>query len=391
MKKLLLAVLVIGLLMCSTISAGIAEPYAEDYTDVPSVMTQDSVQSFTAELYGSVELLQPYQESVALLEELYDFVWNQQNRPVRFYDEDTQNAIQALVPEADIDNLYMTEFMGLQLSIDDERSESIAMRVELEPDYVPGQLIVAVMGIQNADDSYTWYPYRGNVPEIGVICWDMSINEFVALTQDRSVLHILTIRPGSGNQGQESDANPAETARPSKQVGDLTNVAGWESTTGSKIDDSFRIFFVDLTGPMQEEMLRMESFISEGHAPIEWFPEEIQNQAQEMKQDSATVNEMVIYDVVAVMDENYQDTYGDVATENSFPTSYSADKEMFALLGFWQSDANEFEWYYLRASGMENTTNAEIVYKQLVLPTMEEKPAMLIVFSEPLIEDETKE
>lgn len=391
MKKLLCAVLAIGLLMCSTISAGIAESYTDDYTDVPSVMTQDSVQRFTAEPHGSVELLQPYPESVALLEELYDFVWNQQKRPVRFYDEDTQNAIQALVPEVDIDNLYMTEFMGLQLSIGDERSESMAMRVELEPDYVPGQLIVAVMGIQNADDTWSWYPYRGNVPEIGVICWDMPIDEFVALTQERSVLHILTIRPGSGNQEKEPNVTPEETARPSKQAGDLTNVTGWESTSGAAIEDPFRIFFVDLTEPMQAEMLRLETFIAEGHAPIEWFPEEIQNQAQEMKQDGAAVDKMLVYDVVAVMDENYKDTYGDVATENSFPTSYSADKEMFALLGFWQNDENAFEWYYLRANGMENTTNAEIVYKQLILPTMEEKPAMLIVFSEPLIEDETKE
>lgn len=391
MKKLLCAVLMISLFMLGIIGAGIAEPYAEDYTDVPSVMTQDSVRLFTAEPDGAVEVLQPYAESVALLEELYDFVWNQQNRPVRFYDEATQQAIQALVPEVDIDSLYMTEFMGLQLSMGDERSESMAMRVELEPDYVPGQLIVAVLGIQNADDSYVWYPYRGNVPETGVICWDMPMDEFAALTQERSVLHILTIRPGSGNQGTASDEKPAATARPSKQAGDLTNVAGWESTSGATIEDSFRIFFVDLTEEMNQELLQMSAFIADGHAPIEWFPAEIQAQAQEMKQDGAAVNEMVIYDVAAVMDENYQDTYGDVATENSFPTSYSADKEMLALLGFWQEDENAFEWFYLRANGMENSANAEIVYKQLVLPTMEEKPAMLIVFSEPLIEDETKE
>lgn len=391
MKKLLCAMLVISLLMCSTIGNGIAESYAEDYTDVPSVMTQDSVRCFTADPNGMVEVLQPYSESVALLEELYDFVWNQQNRPVRFYDEDTQNAIQALVPEVDIDSLYMTEFMGLQLSIGDVHNESMVMRVELEPDYVPGQLIVVVMGIQNADDSWSWYPYRGNVPENGVICWDSPIDEYVTLTQDRSVLHILTIRPGNGNQAKESDVNSTETARPSKQASDLTNVTDWESTSGAAIEDSFRIFFVELTEPMQEEMSRLETFIEEGYAPIEWFPDEIQNQAQEMKQDCATVSDMVIYDVVAVRDENYKDTYGDVATENSLPTSYRADKEMFALLGFWQSDENAFEWYYLRANGMNDTTNAEIVYKQLILPTMEEKPAMLIVFSEPLIEDEMKE
>lgn len=387
MEKLLCAALMVCLLLCAAMGTGNAEVSA-DYTDVPSVMTQDSVRSFTAEPGGRVELLQPYAESSALLEELYDFVWKQQNRPVRFYDEETQRRIQALVPEISIDSLYMTEFMGLALSAGDAQAEGMTMCVTLEPDYTPGQLIVAVLGIQNADDSWAWYPYRGEVPETGVIRWKMPAEDFAALAQDRSVLHILTIRPGGMGLDASSARHPEETARPSKQAGDLTKVDGWESTSGEAIEDTFRIFFVDLTEPMQAEMLRLEAFIAEGHAPIEWFPEEIQNQAREMKQNG-TAETMVIYDIAAVMDENYRDTYGDVATENSFPTSYRADREMFALLGFW-TEAEQFEWYYLRANGLEDGDDAEIVYQQLVLPTMEEKPAMLIVFSEPLIEDETE-
>lgn len=141
---------------------------------------------------------------------------------------------------------------------------------------------------------------------------------------------------------------------------------------------------------MQQEMQRMEQFISEGNAPIEWFPEEIQAQAREMKLDGRSLDRTVIYDVAAVMDENYKETYSDVATDNRFATSYSAEKEMFALVGFW-TENEEFEWHYLRANGINESTGVEIVYKQLILPTMEEKPAMLIVFSEPLIEDEAKE
>lgn len=389
MKKLLCAALMVCLMLCGTMGAGMAEADAGEYTDVPSVMTQDSVRRFTAEPGGRVELLQPYPDSVALLEKLYDFVWKQQNRPVRFYDEETQRQIQALVPEIDIDSLYMTEFMGLHLSAGDAQAERMTMCVTLEPDYVPGQLIVAVLGIQQADGIWAWSPYRGEVPETGVIRWEMPAEDFAVLTQDRSVLHILTIRPGGMGLDASTARQPENTARPSKQAGDLTKVDEWESTSGEPIEDTFRIFFVALTERMNAELLQLSAFIEEGHAPIEWFPEEIQAQAREMKQNGAAVDAMVIYDVAAVMDEDYRDTYGDVATKNSFPTSYRADKEMFALLGFW-TEEEQFEWYYLRANGLEDGDGAEIVYKQLVLPTMEEKPAMLIVFSEPLIEDETE-
>lgn len=389
MKKLWCIWLIIGCLMQGSAAAWAAEMDDEAYTDVPSVMTQDSVQHFTAEPCGQVEVLQPWQESAELLEELYDFVWNQLKRPVRFYDEETQSRIQALMPEADMDSLYMTEFMGMQLSLTDENAESVDVSAEFETDYTPGQLIIAVLGIRNDEGDYSWYPYRGDVPETGMICWTMPMDEFAELTQERIVLHILTLRPGTGNQADESAAQPETAVRPSKQAGDLTYIGSWKSTTNAEMDDQFRIYFTDLTQSMQDEISHIEAGIREGKSPIDCFPETIRMQAQEAKQDGMPVDGMVIYDIAAVMAENYQDTYGDVATESCFPTSYSAEKEMFALLGFWTGE--NFEWYYLRANGLEGTENAEIVYRQLILPTMEEEPAMLIVFSEPLTEDEAKE
>lgn len=390
MKKLLCAVLIVSLWLTTATIAGAAGLYAEDYTDVPSVMTQDAVLTLTAEPGGQVEVLQPDTQSAALLDALYDFVRTQGNRPVHFYDEATQQAIQALIPGVDIDSLYMTEFMGLQLSAEGGDAATMAMRMTLDEDYAPGQLIVAVLGIRGADDAYAWYPYRGSVPETGVICWAMPAEDYAALAQDRSVLHILTIRPGVSHSEAEPEQDPLSRIRPSKQADDLTQIDSWASTDGASIEDPFRIYFVDLTEPMEAEMLRLAAFLEDGQAAIGFFPEELRTQAQEMLQGSAAPEDMVIYDVAAVRAENYKDTYGDIATDSRFPTSYSADKAMFALLGFPAEDGT-FQWHYLRTSGITETTNVEIVYKQLILPAMEKEPAMLIVFSEPLIEDETKE
>lgn len=391
MKKLVCLLLVVSLFLSGAVCVA-AELYGEEYTDVPSVATQDSVRALTVDPQGAAEALSPDAQAVAQLEELYNFVWEEKNRPVRYYDEETQEKIQALIPDVDSDALYMSEFMRLQLSMPeaDDLPQSVAMRMELEPDYTPGRLIVVVMGFLTDDGTYRWFEYRGNVPETGVICWDMPMEEFTELAKQDVLTHVLTVHQGGGSAQSGHDAQPEATAQPSIQARDLTVMDGWKSVSGAEIDDTFRIAFVDLTSQMQDELVQMEEFLEEGHAPMEWFPEEIRERAQTMKQDNVQIDEMIVYDVTAVTAENYKDTYDDVATQSRFPTSYSADREMFALLGFWTED-NQFEWHYLRTNAAADVDSVEIVYPQLTLPMMETQPALLMVFSEPLTEGETKE
>lgn len=389
-KKLFCALLALGLLFAA--SAALAEMYADEYADVPSVMTQDSFQAFVAEPSGEVEILQPDPDAVALLEQIYAFVWRQKNRPVRFYDEATQQKIAALADGMDIDALYMTEFVGLQLSMAEDAPETVTMRMTLDPEYYPGQLIIVVMCRQEADGSWTYFPYRGHVPENGVITYDMPAADFLALMQARTVLHVLTVRPGPGGTETRSEIISYETVvHPSKTAADIVKVIEWRSVTGEALEDLFRIFFVDLTDEMKTEMTYLADFLSEGNSAIAYFPANVRQQAETMHQ-AVSVENMVIYDVAAVMAENYQETYGDVATENRFPTAYQQGKAAFALLGLWRADAEipGFEWYFLRAEALETDGDLEIVYQQLVIPDMEEQPAFLVIFSEVLSEEEAK-
>lgn len=390
MKKLFCMALILCVCMAGAPVADAATLQREEDTDVPSVMTQDSVREFTMEAGGQAVLLQPYEETVDLLEQMYDFVWRQKGRPVRFYDGQTQSRIAALAPEIDIDSLYMTEFMGTQIENGAADGKTVTMHMEIDTKYTPGRLVVVVMGMKADDGSYRWFPYRGEVPQTGVIEWQMGAQDAEALSQEKTVLQVLTVRTGAGGyvqgQTQEDEGEP----RPSRQARDLTKIDDWSSESGEPIDDLFRIYYVERTQEMDEEMLRMEQFIGEGNAPIEWFPEDVRRQVQQMQPGGAEIGEMVIYDIEAVMDENYREAYGDIATESSFPTSYSAQKEMFALLGI-QTQEGGFEWHYLRANGLDETQKAEIVYKQRILPVLQQEPAMLVVFSEPLIEDDAEE
>ena len=96
---------------------------------------------------------------------------------------------------------------------------------------------------------------------------------------------------------------------------------------------------------------------------------------------------LIAYDIIALRDKDYKDTYGDVNVEIVFGTAYEHEKAMTILAGFPIEDAIEqpfFEWFVLRAEAMIDSDAVEIGLKQLNLPRMEEEPMMLVVISEDL-------
>jgi len=387
MKKVICCLMMLCMLVCSGALANEISMLDGQYTDVPSVMTQDAVVAFDADQACSVTILQPYAKAVELLDRVYEFVWKEGNRPARYYDEETQRKIQELA-QVDIDILHMTEFMALELA--GEPEDVVHMEALFDVEYYPGQLIIVVMGIEQENGEYRWYPYRGDVRMLGMIEYDIPVQEFNEMKEQKVIFHVLTDRVGArGDQLADVEVIHDRVFTPSRGAMDLISIRRWHSTSGETIDDQFSIFLVEKTEEMKEEIERIGQHIDEEKPAIQWFPIEIANQAQLLQAEGVDVNDMLIYDIVAVMAKDYKDTYGDVATENLFASVYDQDKGMVALLGFPIEDAQEapfFDWYCLRAEALENS-RVEIVFKQLVIPTMEEEPAMLVVFSEPINEN----
>jgi len=356
------------------------------YTDVPSVMTQDSVISVEADQECSITLMQPDIQAMTLLEKIYTFVWREKNRPVRYYDEETQRKIQELVPGVDIDSLHMTEFMAQEMQ--GSPLETVTVQRLLDVDYQPGQLVVVVLGIKQEDGEYRWFPYRAEVPSLGMITYHIPADEYACFPGQQVIYHVLTTRVGQrGNVLVQEEEIPEITVVPSKQAGDINRINRWYSTSGAAIEDTFRIFLVERTNLMEAEIRRIGEFLAEEKPAVEWFPAERQQEAALLLAQDVDAASLMIYDIVAVMAEDYEDTYGDVACEQTFPSAYDPQKSMVSFLGFPIRDAKEapyMEWYCLRSEPNEDFT--EIVYKQLVIPQMEEEPAMLVVLSEPLEE-----
>lgn len=375
------------------VSAAAAESLVnDDYTDVPTAMTQDSVAELLADQDCRIETLQPDEESIALLDSVYRFVWEEKNRPARYYDEETQQKI-AEIAGGDIDSLHMTEAMRLQLTGEPLETVNAVMRLNVE--YYEGQLIVVVMGIPQGGGEYVWYPYRGRVETLGEIQWDIPQEDWALLCRQPVSFHVLTDRIGPRGGRLWGMERYSEKTPPafSKDAGDVNGMRYWYSEWGEPIEDNFRVWLVDLTEPMQQEVARIAEHVAQQKPVLDYFPEERRNEAILMLPEDVQHDRLVAYDVVAMMDEEYKDTYGDVNVEVVFGTDYDSEKAMVILAGFPIEDAVEapfVDWYVLRAEALpveseDEVPAVEIGLKQLFLPWMEEKPLMLVVISEELV------
>ncbi|MBR3763182.1 MAG: hypothetical protein IKK57_01350 [Clostridia bacterium] len=389
MKRMLALLLAAVLLM----SIAAAETLRDDaYTDVPTAMTQDSVAELFATADCRAETLQPDERSIALLDSVYKFVWEEGNRPARYYDVPTQEKIAALIG-GDIDALHMTEAMRLQLSGAPEDTVTVTMRLNVE--YTPGQLIVVVLGIPQEDGAYVWYPYRGRVETLGEIKWEIPAADWQVLCLQPISFHVLTDRIGPRGGKLWGYEEYYEQTPPvfSKDAGDVKRMRYWYSEWGEKIEDNFRVWLVDLNDPMQAEVQRIGAHVADGKPILDYFPEDRKAEALLMLPADVAPATLVAYDVIALMAEEYKDTYGDVNVEIVFGTAYDPLKAMVVLAGFVNQDdprAPFVEWYVLRAEalkpqeGQDKSDSVEIGLKQLFLPDMEERPVMLVVISQEL-------
>ena len=406
MRRLLCILTALMLLTATVASATAIIDY--EYTDAPTVMTQDSVISVKASDDRAVEVLQPNIESFALLNDVYRFVYENKHRPARYYDLPTQAEISKLCGGIDIDVLHMTEAMRLQLvdpqgkpvmettdeNVAVEELKEIVVDMKLDVEYYPEQLVIVVLGIPGKNLNYTWYPYRAEVSETGLIRWEIPMEEWEELVKQNISFHVLTVRTGpDGEMLWGEDSYPDSDKIFSKDAEDIFVTHRWYSESGRAIADDFRLFLTNLSLAQEMEVYRIGTHIAEGGKILDYFPEERKDEALLMLPDDIDEKELVVYDIIALMDENYKDTYGDVSVEIQFGTTYDTEKAMVVLAGFEIEEAREqpyMDWYVLRTEAIQTTPDQNLTdmvrigLKQLNLPWMEEEPMMLVVISQEL-------
>lgn len=399
MKRFLAALIMFTLLIPAAVSESLID---SAYIDVPAVMTQDSVVEILADEECLIEALEPDEESVLLLNNIYDFVWEEENRPARYYDIPTQEKITEMIGGANIDLLHMTETMRLQLTGETEETVHAVMRLDVE--YYVGQLVIVVLGIPQETGEYVWYPYSGRVHVLGEIRWDIPQEDWELLSMQPINFHVLTDRIGARGGRLWGEVIHKESTPPSfsKDSEDVIIMHRWYTEWGEVIEDPFSVWLVSLTRLMEDEVIRIAEYLTvdeedEEQTPkplLDYFPAERKEEALLLLPEDVAYETLVAYDVIAMRDKDYKDTYGDVNVDITFATVYDPEKAMVVLAGFPIEDATEepwMEWYVLRANALrdeeKNIDSVEIGLKQLFLPDMEEKPLMLIIISEPLEEE----
>ncbi len=332
MKRFLGILLVMALLLTGA-------ALAVEATDAPGTPTHDVVLSLTANWMDEentayeMEVMEPDQLTTDTVTEIYKFVYEQGMRPVRYFPEETQRQIEAMLEGVvDPDALYMTEFMRI----------------------VPQALMEQLQG-------------------------------------EDVLFSLLTVRKGARGGVVSKETRDVEHIQmPSKTARDTVKVKKLVAADGTQIEDDFELLVVEESEIILRELAQIRAHVKEEEQPVcTWLPDEDRDEIQLLLGEGIDLDELVVYDYLPLITKNYRDSYGDVISAFSFATPYEAGQQVVTVLGLPRETPVEGEtlmdWAVQRAQVNENG-EVEIVFDQLALLGMGEETGLLLLLCEPIAE-----
>lgn len=364
---------------------------AAERTDAPGTPTQDVVLELRANWLDAdstaydLYVMDADQLTMDTVTDIYTFVHDEDKRPVRYFPEETQRQIEEMLAGiVDPDALYMTEFMRLHAAEAEPQADLLA-KMLLDVDYQPGQLVLVVLGDTSDPENLVWTPVEAQVTALGQVEFTVPQALMQELQGEDVLLSLLTVRGGgSGSASGDEDAQPEQ--HPSKTAEDTTQVVNLESEDGADLAEDFRIVVVDESDVIRDELERIGRHVQEN--PVcTWLPEASQSEIQLLLKDDLSRDELLVYDYLPLITENYVDTYGDVVTSFTFATPYEEGQQVVTVLGLPRTDAvgadeTLMNWAVQRAQVNANG-EVEIVFDQLALIGMGEETGLLLVLCEP--------
>ena len=391
MKKRILG---IGLaLMLLTVSASAAV-----LTDAPGTPTQDRAVALEARWEDEARTAYDLWElpadhlTVNQAVDVYDFVYEQGNRPVRWYPEDTQKAIEAII-SVDPDALYMTEFMRLHAA-EIVPPADLEATMTLTIDYQPGQLTVVVLGDTSDPANLVWTPVESRVIANGQVEFNVPQALMAQLQGEDLLFSLLTVRQGARGTVEVETTEVPENL-PSKQAGDTTRVVKTVTRDGQALPDDFKIAIVPETELIRREITMLGQFVTEQEQPaLNWLPEEDQNRVRYLL--GVDGEALIVSDYVPLITEDFRPTDGDAVGTLSFATPYSESQTIVTALGIPDKNADnadeiqngktQMKWSVQPAIVREGGV-VDVVFDQLALIDMGTETGLLLMLSEPTAEE----
>lgn len=387
MKKRILGIGLVLMLLTGSASAAVL-------TDAPGTPTQDRAVALEARWEDEARTAYDLWELPANLltvnqaVDVYDFVYEQGNRPVRWYPEDTQKAIEAII-SVDPDSLHMTEFMRLHAAEIDPPAD-LEVTMTLTIDYQPGQLTAVVLGDTSDPANLVWTPVESRVIANGQVEFDVPQALMAQLEGEDLLFSLLTVRQGiRGTVTVETTEVPENL--PSKQAGDTTRVIKTVTRDGQALSDDFKIAIVPETELIRREITMLGQFVTEQEQPaLNWLPEEDQNRVRYLL--GVDGEALIVSDYVPLITEDFRPTDGDAVGTLSFATPYSKGQTIVTALGIPDKNADnadeiqngktQMKWSVQPAIVREGGV-VDVVFDQLALIDMGTETGLLLMLSEP--------
>lgn len=391
MKKRILGIGLALMLLTGSASAAVL-------TDAPGTPTQDRAVALEARWEDEARTAYDLRELPANLltvnqaVDVYDFVYEQGNRPVRWYPEDTQKAIEAII-SVDPDSLHMTEFMRLHAAEIDPPAD-LEVTMTLTIDYQPGQLTVVVLGDTSDPANLVWTPVESRVIANGQVEFDVPQALMAQLEGEDLLFSLLTVRQGIRGTVEVETTEVPENL-PSKQAGDTTRVVKTVTRDGQALPDDFKIAIVPETELIRREITMLGQFVTEQEQPaLNWLPEEDQNRVRYLL--GVDGEALIVSDYVPLITEDFRPTDGDAVGTLSFATPYSESQTIVTALGIPDKNADnadeiqngktQMKWSVQPAIVREGGV-VDVVFDQLALIDMGTETGLLLMLSEPTAED----
>ena len=382
MKRFLGIALALSML---TVSASAAV-----YTDAPGTPTQDRAISLTAlwqdEQQSTYELdsLPADQLTMDTATEIYEFVYEQGNRPVRWYPEETQKEIEKMV-SVDPDSLYMTEFMRLHAE-EAEPEADLSATMTLKIDYQPGQVTLVVLGNVSNPEGIAWTPVDSTVIGTGVVQFEVPQELMESLQGNDLLFCLLTVRQGARGSTETKEETEEPESLPSKSAEDTTRIVETTDTYGEAVPNDFELEIVPETDIIRRELELLGQYVAQdGNKALSWLPEEDQNRVRYLLGSDA--DSLIVSDYVSLVSLDFLPTNGDAVATLSFATPYEEGQTIVTALGVPNEEASDdgattlMKWAVQPATVREDGV-VDIVFDQLALIDMDTETGLLLVLSD---------
>ncbi len=377
------------------ISMGIAlsllagNAFAAVYTDAPGTPTQDQVVSLKAEWQdelGTAYVLEEMPADKLTMDtatDVYKFVYEEGNRPVRWYPEETQKGIEEMIG-GNGDSLYMTELMRLHAD-DAETIADLGAAMTLDIAYQPGQTTVVVLGDTSDPENIQWTPVESRVTATGQVEFYIPQELMEQLKGDDLIFTLLTVRSTTRTIVKEVEKTQEPESLPSKQASDTTRIVK-TVRNGEEVEDDFELIVVEDTEVIRQEISLLENYVTVEKRPaLSWLPEKDQERVRYLL--GADGDDLIVTDYVSLTSKNFFPTDGDAVGTLSFATPYKEGQTIVTALGFPKKEAGEdgqtlMDWIVQPAYVRENGV-LDVVFDQTGLIDMDTETGLLLLLSVP--------